>query len=87
MKNDNTYMTTPLGLLPINSEGMRTLVDEFNNLIKEMNDFKTRGIHADCNPTNAHTWDVLKFYGYLERCDRLIMDKAKNALKNIKIEV
>ncbi len=82
----NGYMTTPLGLLPINYEGMRTLVDALNLLIKEMDEFKIRGAHADCNPTNAHTWDVLRYYDYLEGIDRVIREKAGKALKRLNLE-
>lgn len=47
-----------------------------------LKDFKAFGLRCDTNPTNTHTWDVIRWYEYIKSADSHCRDRAEQALSD-----
>lgn len=45
--NETAFMTSPIGDLPIKSEGLRKAIDEIRRLQNEIDELKETGINTD----------------------------------------
>jgi hypothetical protein len=75
MATDNLVTAIPRLL-----DATDALEGENTRLRAALEDFKQFGLRHDLNPTNGHTWDYLRWQGYMQNADSHVRARAQLAL-------